>query len=139
MPELTLRLITPDRIVLDATATSVQVPAVDGLMGILPRHAGMVAALDVGPMIYESGGKKESVFVSGGFVEVRDNTVRVVSEAGEPPSAIEEERALAAEKRARERLDEVRGPERSQIDFLRAQASLRRAQWRLKLRRGPRS
>jgi len=136
MAELTLRLITPDHIVLDTQASSVQVPATDGLMGILPRHAALVTALDVGPLTFESGGKKESVFVSGGFAEVRDNTVRVVSEAGEPPSDIDEKRALAAEERARKRLDEAHGPETSQVDVLRAQASLRRAQWRLKIRRG---
>ena len=82
MAELTLRLITPDHIVLDTQASRVQVPAIDGLMGILPRHASLVTALDVGPLTYESGGKEESIFVSGGFAEVRDNTVRIVSEAG---------------------------------------------------------
>ena len=134
MAELTLRLITPDRIVLDTRAAHVQVPSVDGLMGILPRHASLVTALDVGALSYEVDGKREMVFISGGFAEVRDNTVRVVSEAGEPPSDIDEERARAAEQRARERLDEARGPDRSQIDVLRAQLALRRAQWRLRLR-----
>ena len=35
---ITLRVITPEKIVLDTTASAVQIPAIDGSMGILPRH-----------------------------------------------------------------------------------------------------
>ena len=129
--ELTLRVITPDRIVLDTTASSVRIPAVDGSMGILSGHAPMVAALDMGMLTFQSGGKDEAIFVSGGFVEVSDNTVRVVSEAGERPEEIDEERARDAEQRARTRIEEGR-VSGVQIDILRAQFSLRRAQARLR-------
>ncbi|HED65736.1 MAG TPA: F0F1 ATP synthase subunit epsilon [Planctomycetes bacterium] len=124
---LTLRVITPDRIVLDQTTHSIRVPATDGLMGILPRHAHMVAALDVGVLTYEKDGKEACLFVSGGFLEVRDGTVRVVSEAGELPEEIDTERAKAAEERARKRLH---GP-RAQVDVVRAELALRRAAYRL--------
>jgi F-type H+-transporting ATPase subunit epsilon len=133
--DLTLRIITPEKIVLDTTASSIKVPASDGLMGILPRHASMITALDVGLLSYTHEGKGEEIFVSGGFAEVRQNTVRVVSEAGECPDEIDEERAKLAEKRSRERLDEAHGAGRSQVDVLRAEASLRRALVRLKVRR----
>ena len=130
---LTLRVITPDKIVLDTEVDSVQVPAADGLMGILPRHAHMVTALDIGVMTYRTpAGKDEILFVSGGFLEVHDNTVRIVSEAGELPTQIDEERAREAEARARERLDTGRG----QVDVLRAELALRRAQFRLRASRG---
>ena len=127
--ELTLRVITPQSIVLDETVGSVVVPALDGLMGILPRHAPMVAALDVGLLTCKKDGREQTLFVSGGFAEVRGGTVRVVSEAGELPEEIDEERARLAEERARKRLDEGRrgGHEAVQIDILRAQAALRRA------------
>lgn len=134
MAELTLRVITPDAIIVDAVASSIRIPALDGLMGILPRHAAMVASLDSGVLTYQSGGKEEAIHVSGGFCEVRDNTVRIVSEAGEVPSAIDEERALEAEKRARVRLDEARRS--PQVDILRAELALRRAQTRLLAKRG---
>ena len=42
--ELTLRVITPDRIVLDTTASSIRLPGIDGSMGVLRGHAAMVAA-----------------------------------------------------------------------------------------------
>ena len=133
--QMTLRVITPDNIVLDTEASAVTVPASDGSMGILPRHAHMVAALDVGVLEYMVDGKKESIFVSGGFLEVRNNTVRVVSEAGERPEHIDEDRAQAAEERARKRLDEGRATDAS-LDVLRAELALRRARFRLRAKRG---
>ena len=132
--DLTLRVITPDRIAIDTTAEAVQIPAADGLMGVLPRHAPLVAALDVGELTYVSGGRRESLFVAGGFAEVRDNTVRLVTQAGERASDIDESRAREAETRARQRLDEARRPGTSEVDFLRAQAALRRALLRLRIR-----
>jgi F-type H+-transporting ATPase subunit epsilon len=134
---LTLRVITPDRIVLDTTAEAVRVPASDGLMGFLPRHANLVAALDVGLLSWRESGKEHEIFVSGGFVEVRENTVRVVSEAGERPADIDVERAREAERRARQRLDE--GRDRAvAVDILRAELALRRAQSRLRAASRPR-
>jgi len=129
--KLTLRVITPDHIVLDTQAEAVQVPAVDGSMGFLPRHADLVAALDIGLLSWREGGKEQSLFVSGGFVEVKQDTVRVVSEAGELPKQIDIERARESERRARERLDQGRGTGAS-IDVLRAELALRRAQFRLR-------
>jgi F-type H+-transporting ATPase subunit epsilon len=137
MSKLTLRVITPDRIVLDTQAETVRVPAVDGSMGFLPRHANLVAALDLGLLTWREGGKEQTLFVSGGFVEVKQNTVRVVSEAGERPQEIDVERARAAEKRARERLDQGRDTG-VVIDLLRAELALRRAQARLRAAGRPR-
>jgi F-type H+-transporting ATPase subunit epsilon len=131
--ELTLRVITPERVAIDTTVDSVVFPAIDGLMGVLPRHAAMIAALDAGALTYRSGGREEVLFVAGGFAEVRDNTVRLVTQAGELASDIDEERAREAEHRARERLDEARHG-KSHVDQLRAEAALRRALLRLRVR-----
>jgi F-type H+-transporting ATPase subunit epsilon len=127
MGKLTLRVITPDRIVLDTQAEHVRVPAVDGAMGFLPRHAPLVAALDLGVLSWREGGKEHALFVSGGFVEVKADTVRVVSEAGERPAEIDLARAKEAEQRARERLDQGRGAGGGPVDLLRAELALRRA------------
>jgi len=133
--ELSLRVITPDKIALEATVRSLQVPGTDGSIGILPRHAAMVAALDAGPMHWvDSAGKAGDMFVSGGFAEVRDGTVRVVTEAGELPEEIDEERAREAEARARERLHTTIRGEAGELDLMRAQHSLRRALSRLRVR-----
>lgn len=126
---LTLRVITPDAIVLDTPVSSVRIPGVDGQIGILPRHAHMVAALDTGVLRYRHGGTEHFLFVSEGFAEVRDNTLRLVCEAGDPAEEIDVQRAKAAEQRARERLAQVH--QGVEVDELRAEAALRRALMRL--------
>jgi len=101
---LTLRVITPEAIVVDTTASTVKFPGLDGLMGVLPRHAPMVAALDAGHLSWTEDGVARNMFISGGFAEVRDNTVRIVTEASEPASEIDVDRAERSAERARERL-----------------------------------
>ncbi|MEY2806715.1 MAG: hypothetical protein RIR65_1132 [Planctomycetota bacterium] len=129
---LTLRVITPDKIALDSAVGSVTIPGLDGQIGILPRHAPMVAALDAGQLAYDEGGSRRTIFVSGGFCEVRGATVRVVTEAGEKPAEIDVERAKAAERRARERIAARREDAGAPVDLLRAEAALKRALLRLR-------
>lgn len=129
--ELTLRVITPDSIVVDTSASAVRIPGLDGSIGILRKHAPMVAALAAGPLTWQHAGKDHAMFVGGGFCEVRDDTVRVVSPASEAPSTIDVERAREAARRARERLRG--GPGAGEIDLVRAEAALRRALVRLQV------
>lgn len=125
---ITLRIITPESIVLDESAESVQVTALDGSMGILARHAPMVAALGAGELTYTKDGSKRAMFVAGGFVEVRNDTVRVVSDASELPGDIDVERAVGAAERARERLQRRKAERDDEVfDVARAEGSLRRA------------
>ncbi|MBI5434511.1 MAG: ATP synthase F1 subunit epsilon [Planctomycetes bacterium] len=133
--EFTLRVITPNRIVVDEPVESVQIPALDGSMGILPRHAPMVAALQAGVLRYRGRSGEQVLFVSEGFAEVRDNLLRVVSEAGETAGEIDEKRAREAEQRARERLAHKgeAATATEAFDQLRAEGALRRALMRLKV------
>jgi F-type H+-transporting ATPase subunit epsilon len=131
--QLTLRIISPDRIVLDEQVDSVRLPGVDGSFGILARHAPMVAAITVGVLRYRQGGAERILFVSDGFCEVGAGVVRVVSEAGEKPAEIDEQRAKEAEQRARERMARFREQRaaamtgKEAVDLLRAEDALRRA------------
>lgn len=131
---LTLRVITPEKIAFDQSVESVRVRGADGEFGVLPNHAPMIAALDPGLLRYRVGGRENALFIAGGFLEVRDNTVRVVTEAGERPQDIDEARAKAAEARARERISQGRAQDGEPLDLLRAEASLRRALMRLRAR-----
>jgi F-type H+-transporting ATPase subunit epsilon len=129
----TLRVITPSAIVLDTQVESVRFPGLDGSIGVLPRHAHMIAGVGVGILQYVEKGQRKLLFVSQGFAEVKDNTMRVVCEAGEMPEEIDEERARAAEKRARERLS-VKVIGEQAVDMLRAELALQRALVRLEVR-----
>ena len=129
---LTLRVITPESIVVDTEASAVQFPGLDGLMGVLRGHAPMVAALDSGPLTWVEAGGNREMFVAGGFAEVRDNTVRLVTEASEPATEIDVERAQKAAERARERLrNRGANEDGTPFDLFRAEASMRRAMQRL--------
>jgi F-type H+-transporting ATPase subunit epsilon len=135
--ELTLRVITPEKVLIDTTATSVQVPATDGSMGVFPRHAAMIAALGPGHLTFNDGKQSHDLFVAGGFAEVHDNTLRILTPAGEEPSEIDEERAKEAEVRARARLKPSRTDmtaDEARIDIARANAALHRALMRLKVK-----
>lgn len=125
---LSIRVITPERILLDTTCSSVSFPTVDGSVGVLSGHAPMVAAIGVGELAYKSeSGSEDSVFVAGGFAEVRDNVVRIVTDTSEPASEIDVERAVKAAERARRRLEQFESSEGEKLDILRARASLARA------------
>lgn len=129
MATITLRVITPERIVLDTTAREVKFPGIDGSVGVLPRHAPMVTALDAGALTWtDDDGRIQYQFVAGGFAEVRGNTVRLVTEASEPASDIDVDRAAQAAERARERMRHRTVEEGTEeFDVLRAEASMRRA------------
>ncbi|MEZ6016992.1 MAG: ATP synthase F1 subunit epsilon [Planctomycetota bacterium] len=131
---ITLRVITPERVVLDTTVESVTFPALDGSLGVLKGHAPLVAALGVGELGFRDGAGQESgLFIAGGFAEVRDDTVRVVTEASEPPTAIDLARAEASAVRARKRLEEFQSVQGESLDLVRAQFALQRALSRVRV------
>jgi F-type H+-transporting ATPase subunit epsilon len=72
-------------------------------------------------------------FVGDGFLEVRDNRVRLVVDSGETVTEIDLERAREAEKRARERLSLASKQE--DLDLPRAEYSMRRAMERTRIAR----
>ena len=137
---ITLRVITPESVVLDTQVASLQFPGVDGSIGVMRGHAPMVAAVDSGELEYREskGGPETFFFVSGGFAEVRDNTVRIVTDACERPTDIDIKRAEEANQRARERLrarKTLASDDQVPLDVLRAEAALRRAFVRMSIAR----
>jgi F-type H+-transporting ATPase subunit epsilon len=131
---ITLRVVTPERVVLDTTVTSVIFPGLDGSTGVLKGHAPLVAALGVGELAFrDEAGQVTGLFVAGGFAEVRNDTVRIVTEASEPPTEIDLERAEEAAKRARKRIEEFQGVPGDDFDLTRAEYALQRALTRQRL------
>lgn len=78
---LTVAVISPERVLFEGQAPSVVAPAHDGEVGILPQHAPMMALLGTGELRLGSG---ERFRVRGGFLQVADDQVRVVTEWSEP-------------------------------------------------------
>jgi F-type H+-transporting ATPase subunit epsilon len=76
---LTVSVISPEAVLFEGTTDSVVAPAFDGEVGILTGHAPMMTLLGKGELRLGAGG--ESRFkVEGGFLQVVDDRVRVVTE-----------------------------------------------------------
>lgn len=73
-------VVSPERILFEGEASRVVVPAYDGLIGILPRHAPLLALLGKGQLVVGGSGGEQRFTVAGGFVQVRDDVVRIVAE-----------------------------------------------------------
>lgn len=74
---------TPEKLLLQQTAQSAQVPGKEGYMGILPGHAALLSELGEGTLSVTTDGQTRSFTVTGGYVEVRDNHVRVLADSAE--------------------------------------------------------
>src|ERR1700722_19907518 len=72
-------VVTPERALLDVRADSVVLPMYDGEMGILPGRAAMIGRLGFGELRIRHGEKIRYLYVDGGFVQVRANTVTVLT------------------------------------------------------------
>ena len=134
MPEnkLQLSIVTPERLVLNEDVDQVNVPGVEGDLGILYDHAPILTTMRAGRFSYELLGEKGKetiqIIVSGGYLEVTDNRVIVLAEAVEFLDEIDKERAKASLVRAEEALTNT---DLSDDEFAEAQDRLFRAIARL--------
>src|SRR5690606_10600177 len=118
----------PDGPVYEGQVESIRMPGSEGDFQVLVNHANLMVTLDIGPVtLRDASGKEQKFAISGGMVDVNNNTVSLFAEAAERSDAIDVERAQAAKERAERRVKD------STMDHVRAEASLRRAMNRLKV------
>jgi F-type H+-transporting ATPase subunit epsilon len=125
---LELEVATPERLLVHEHVTQAEIPAENGMLGILPEHAPLLSLLGTGQLSYTGGEGKRTIFISGGWVQVLSNHVRVLTDRAEMSGEIDVARAEAALKRAVERLAL---PASAGIDVARALNAMRRAEARL--------
>ena len=81
MPTLTLKIVTPDKVFFEGPVEHVMAPGALGYFGILAHHAPLVTPVEKGSLTYrDEQGKTESVKVEGGFLEVLNNRVLVLTD-----------------------------------------------------------
>ena len=80
---LTVSVVSPERTLFEGEAESLVAPAFDGEVGILTSHAPMLTLLGNGQLRVRSAGGEQRFAVAGGFLEVADDRVRVVTERAE--------------------------------------------------------
>ena len=78
---LTVSVISPERVLFEGQASSVVAPGHDGQLGILTGHAPLMTVLGKGVLTLEGAGAESRFQVDGGFLQVVDNKVRVVTES----------------------------------------------------------
>lgn len=99
--KLQLTVVTQDRQMLDTTCDVVELPTSRGVLGILPQHTPLIAKLDVGRLVYEDAGRRHAIALTGGgFCEVANNRVAVLTETAEFPGDIDVAAAEAAMREA---------------------------------------
>ena len=95
MAELSCIVVTPERTALETKAEFVAMPLYDGEIGILPGHSPMIGRLGYGEMRIRVGGKEIRYYVDGGFVQVADNVVSVLTNRAVLGTALDVEAARA--------------------------------------------
>jgi F-type H+-transporting ATPase subunit epsilon len=138
---LLLEIVTPERLAYSDTVDAVNLPGIEGELGVLPHHAPLVSMLGVGELRIRKGGAEESFAIVGGFLQVRPDKVVVMAETADMASEID----LATAQEARRAAEQVlEGAARTDaIDLSAARAALQHALLRIRVaerrhREGPR-
>jgi len=109
-------------------AELVVAPAIQGDVGIMPRHAPLLTPLKEGEVRVKTGDKEDSYYVSGGMLEVQPYKVTVLSDTAVRAHDLDEEAALEAKRRA----EKLMTDRQTDVDYARAQAELAEAVFQLK-------
>ena len=89
-------IVTPERAVLDAVCEMAILPLYDGELGVLAGRAPFVGQLGPGELRLKTGEASARFFVDGGFAQVRDNVVNVLTQKAIPAKDVTLEKAQAA-------------------------------------------
>lgn len=93
---LTVRLVTPDRLLLDCTASAVELPSISGYLETLYGAAPLLSELGAGEVRLHGGTSgDQKFFVAWGFVEVLPERVTILAETALPPGEIDVAEAQA--------------------------------------------
>lgn len=126
--KLRLEIATPYGQVLSEEVDELTTSGSEGDFGVLPGHVNFVTTLKICMLQYRQGGETKYVFINSGYAEVKHDKVIILADSAEVSDEINLERALAARKRAEERLKQ-----QEKIDIARATSALERATIRVQL------
>ena len=128
---LTLELVTPEKVAWSAPADFVVLPAIGGEMGVLPGHQSFLVQLAAGEVRITAKDEVRNFAVSGGFAEIKNDTVSLFAETAEDASQIDGERAHQALEKAKAVVHAGLDP----MQLAQMEAAIRFAQVRLRVSR----
>ena len=129
MELLQIDIVTAEKTIFSGKARLLQIPGIEGEMGILPSHAPIITELDSGEILIEKDQEVISLILSGGFLEVLNNKVTILADAAERTNEIDIERAKDAIKKAEESVNS----KDTNIDIEKALSVLKTSKIRLKV------
>jgi F-type H+-transporting ATPase subunit epsilon len=101
---LTLEIVTPEARVYSDTIDGVDIPTVDGEIGVLPGHIPLITQVAYGELRVRKGAQVSCLAVSGGFAQISGDRVSVLAESAIEEDKIDTQAAEAAMKRAKDDL-----------------------------------
>jgi F-type H+-transporting ATPase subunit epsilon len=127
-----IEIATPERLLARERAIRAQIPAKEGYIGVLPDHAPLLSELGIGAMTYTTpDDRRFSLAICGGFLEIYNNVVRVLSDVAEKGQEID---VSQAEKDLKHAQDAMINPALG-IDIASALIAVRHAQARIEAAR----
>lgn len=133
--QLKLKIVTPEKLILEDMVDQVTIPTTEGELTILPDHIPLIAGLSSGDVVAMAFGEHIPMAVVGGFIEVKniDGTteVAILADFAEHVADITEENIKQAEEKAKE-LKKM-ADNKEVVDFEHFAAELERSLTRLKI------
>ncbi len=120
--KILLEIVTPQGLVFSEEVDEVTAAGSEGEFGVLPGHVPFVTTLKIGILTCKKGNETKYFFVNWGYAEIGAEKVMILADSAESSEEIDLDRAMAARKRAEERLKHAEN-----VDFTRAEAALERA------------
>ncbi|OGI65266.1 ATP synthase F1 subunit epsilon [Candidatus Nomurabacteria bacterium RIFCSPLOWO2_01_FULL_39_18] len=134
--QLKLKIITPERLVLEEMVDQVSLPTTLGEITVLPDHIPLITGLTSGDVVALVNGEHVPMAVVGGFIEVKSNKkniteVAILADFAEHVSELTEEKIEQAKTRAEELKKQAENKE--VVDFEHFEAELERSLTRVKI------
>jgi F-type H+-transporting ATPase subunit epsilon len=130
MSQIDVDIVSAEGEIFSGSASMVFAPAVEGDVGIAPRHAPLLTKLRAGEVrVRDEQGQDAHYFVSGGILEIQPFKVTVLADTALRAKDLDEAAALEAKRRAEDALSQ----RRSDMDYAHAQAELAEAMAKLQM------
>ena len=129
MKLLDIEIVTAEKTIFSGHASLIQIPGIEGELGILPSHAPIITELDPGEVLIKNEKEVLSLVLSGGFVEVFNDKVTILADAAERTNEIDIEKTKEAIEKA-EKIVESKG---SDIDIQKALFVIRASKTQLRV------
>ena len=129
---LHLKIVTPEKLLFDEEVSQVNVSTEQGILGILPNHANLMAKLEPGELVIKKGGRVDILAIGDGFLQVANNTLTVMTDLAVNEADIDERVVEEAKKRAEQALSQTLSDEEYAETLANLEKSL--AQLRIKRR-----